>query len=165
VGDIPRGSFVASSYATFNVANRTFDLVNAGQPAPLLLRDGQVAMLEGPGSHLPLGVMATPIYETLCIAIEPGDLIVFYTDGVIEAHNRHHELFGFEGLEAVVGTCTDLDITPQQVVERVIAAVMDWIDDMPQHDDIALVVLQVTHSSPGTDGRRSGTPGIHADQR
>ncbi len=150
VGDMPRGSFVASSYAAFNAANRTFDLVNAAQPAPLLLRGGQVTMLEGSGSHLPLGVMATPIYETLRIAVEPGDLIVFYTDGVIEAHNRHRELFGFEGLTAVVSSCTDPEITPQQVVERIIAAVTDWIGDMLQHDDIALMVLQVTHSLPGT---------------
>jgi len=147
VGDIPRGSFVASSYAAFNAANRTFDLVNAAQPAPLLLRGGQVAMLEGPGSHLPLGVMASPIYETLRIAIDPGDLIVFYTDGVIEAHNHHRELFGFERLEDVVRTCTDPNITPQQVVECIIAAVTDWVGDMPQHDDIALMVLQVTHAS------------------
>ncbi len=149
VGDIPRGSFVASSYAAFNAANRTFDLVNAAQPAPLLLRGGQVAMLEGPGSHLPLGVMATPIYETLRIAIEPGDLIVFYTDGVIEAHNRRRELFGFERLEDVVRTCTDPHITPQQVVEHIIAAVNDWVGDMPQHDDIALMILQVTQAAPG----------------
>lgn len=148
VGDMPRGSFVASSYAAFDAANRTFDLVNAAQPAPLLLRAGQVMLLEGPGSHLPLGVIATPNYETLRITIEPGDLVVFYTDGVIEAHNQHRELFGFERLEEVVRTSATPERSPQQVIEQIIAAVTDWIGTMPQHDDIALMVLRVTQFEP-----------------
>lgn len=144
VGDMPHGSFVASSYATFDATDRTIALVNAAQPAPILLRNGTVLFLEGNGSHLPLGVVPAPIYEALHLAVWPGDVIVFYTDGVIEAHNNQRELFGFERLEAVIAGCADPDLPPQQIIERIIAAVSDWSGDMPQHDDIALMVLRVT---------------------
>ncbi len=144
MGDMPRGSFVASSYAAFDPTDRTLALVNAAQPAPMLLRDGMVLFLEGTGSHLPLGVVPSPIYEALRLDVYPGDVFVFYTDGVIEAHNKQRELFGFERLEAVIAGCADLDLLPQQIIERIIAAVSAWSAGMPQHDDIALMVLRVT---------------------
>lgn len=146
VGDMPQGSFVASSYAAFSATDLTCDLVNAAQPAPFLLRNGQVMLLEGTGSHLPLGVIASPAYETQRVNVQPDDLIVFYTDGIIEARNRDRELFGFERLEAVICTCSDPAVTPQQVIERIIAAVTAWTGDLPQHDDIALMVLRVTRA-------------------
>jgi serine phosphatase RsbU (regulator of sigma subunit) len=142
VGEMPRGSFVASSYVCFDQAAQTCALVNAAQPAPLLIRDGQALMLEGDGSHLPLGIVADPAYSTLTVALQPSDLLVFYTDGVIEAFDQARVLFGFERLEEVV--CASAAATPQQVVEQIMAAVVRWMGDLPQHDDIALVAVRVT---------------------
>jgi phosphoserine phosphatase RsbU/P len=141
---MPHGSFVAGSYARFEPATRTCALVNAAQPAPMLARDGRVVMLEGAGSHLPLGIVAAPEYATATVTLEPGDLLVFYTDGVIEAHSHDRALFGFEQLEQIASACSAPSIAPAQVVERIIAALERWIGDMPQHDDIALVVVRVT---------------------
>jgi phosphoserine phosphatase RsbU/P len=150
VGEMPHGSFVAGSYARFEPATRTCALVNAAQPAPMLARDGRVVMLEGAGSHLPLGIVAAPEYATATVTLEPGDLLVFYTDGVIEAHSHDRALFGFEQLEEIVSACSAPSIAPAQVVERIMTAVERWIGDVPQHDDIALVVVRVTAEWGGT---------------
>lgn len=143
LGEMPRGSFVAGSYAVFNHLGGVCDLVNAGQPAPLLVRDGCTTLLEGEGSHLPLGIVAAPAYQVTHIPIQPGDLLVFYTDGVIEAFNQERELFGFERLEAVLATCSSSTISPETAITSIIDAVTAWTGDTPQHDDIALVAVRV----------------------
>ncbi len=144
VGEIPPGSFVASSYVRFDRATHSCALVNAGQPAPLLVRDQQVLLIEGAGSHLPLGVVAAPGYRSLLVTLQPGDLLLFYTDGVVESFNRARMLFGFEHLEEVARSCAATDLSPQQVVERIIAELKQWMGDVPQHDDIAIVAVRVT---------------------
>lgn len=143
LGEMPRGSFVATSAATFDRATKTCSLVNAAQPAPLLVRGDEVRMLDGVGSHLPLGVIAAPAYSAMRVALQPNDLLVFYTDGVIEAFNHAKEMFGFDRLETIAGACADPTITPQQAVDQIIAAVTAWMGDVAQHDDIALVVVRV----------------------
>lgn len=142
VGDMPRGSFVASTFARLDRLAGTCTLVNAAQPAPLLARDGRAELLEGPGDHLPLGVVAAPAYEPYTLPLRAGDLLLFYTDGVIESFSPAGELFGFERLEA---TALDCGAAPaHEVVARVIAAVSAWMGAAPQHDDIAILAVRVT---------------------
>lgn len=142
VGDIPRGSFVASTFARLDRAAGTCTLVNAAQPAPLLARDGRVELLEGPGDHLPLGVIEAPAYEPYTVPLRRGDLLLFYTDGVIEAFSPAGELFGFERLEAAV--LRSGAAPAHAVVEGLIEAVGAWMDTAPQHDDIAILAVRVT---------------------
>ncbi|NTU78716.1 MAG: SpoIIE family protein phosphatase [Chloroflexales bacterium] len=142
VGDMPRGSFVASTFARLDRQAGTCTLVNAAQPAPLLVRAGRTTLLEGPGGHLPLGIVREPAYEPLTVRLQQGDLLLFYTDGVIEAFSPGGELFGFERLEATMVTC-DHAHAPA-VVESLMAAVGTWMGSAPQHDDIAILAVRVT---------------------
>lgn len=142
VGDMPRGSFVASTFARLDRTAGTCTLVNAAQPAPLLVRGGAAELLEGPGAHLPLGVVADPEYEALTVPLRSGDLLLFYTDGVIEAFSPEGELFGFERLAEVGVACGDC--TAHEAVDRLMAAVADWMGPRPQHDDIAILVVRIT---------------------
>lgn len=142
VGDIPRGSFVASTFARLDRGAGTCTLVNAAQPAPLLARGGRTLLLEGPGAHLPLGIVAEPAYEAHSVSLCSGDLLLFYTDGVIEAFSPAGELFGFERLEATALACADAPA--HEVVRRLMEAVRLWMDTAPQHDDIAIVAVRIT---------------------
>lgn len=143
VGEMPPGSFVASTYMMFDPYTQSCNLVNAAQPSPLLVRKGKVTMLEGIGSHLPLGIIAAPSYSTGGIPLEAGDLIICYTDGVIEAFNRAKEIYGFERLEEAASEASLLGLNASQVVEFIVNSVVRWMGETPQHDDIAIVTICV----------------------
>lgn len=140
--DVPPATFVALNYATFDCARRRLTLASAGQMAPIRRSAaGQLTYLEPPGPALPLGIAPIGGYRPLEVPLQPGDTLVFYTDGVVEARNSARELFGFERLEALL--TTDGHLPPQVLVERVLGAVTAFADGAPQHDDITVVVLGV----------------------
>jgi serine phosphatase RsbU (regulator of sigma subunit) len=133
---------VALSYATLDAGRRRMALANAGQLAPLRRRaDGRLEYLDVPGPSLPLGIQPEIPYATLELALEPGDTLVFYTDGIVEAHNPQRELFGFERLEAIVRELGDL--TPEQLIDTLLTAVDVFSHGRQQHDDMTLLVLRV----------------------
>jgi serine phosphatase RsbU (regulator of sigma subunit)/ribosomal protein L29 len=140
--DVPPGAFVAFCYATFDAERRRLALANAGQLSPIRrCADGSVEYLESPGSRLPLGVSLDRPYAALELACEPGDTLIFYTDGVVEAHSPAGELFGFERLEALIASHGSL--APQELIDQVLADVERFAAERPQHDDMTLVVLRV----------------------
>ncbi len=142
VRDVPRRTFIALVYVTFDLERRVLALANAGQLTPLRRRpDGRVEYLEPPGPHLPLGVMPGVRYEALELPLEPGDLLVFHTDGIVETHNSDHELFGFQRFEALLREYGHLE--PHLFIERVMQVVQDFAGTVTQHDDITLVVVRV----------------------
>lgn len=73
--------------------------------------------------------------------MQPGDLFVGYTDGVVEALDARGEEFGERRLRDCV---TELfDLTAEEICEHVVRRVDEWCTDTPQHDDLTLVVLKV----------------------
>ncbi len=142
VEDVPRGAFVALSYATYEPQQRRLSLANAGQLAPMLVRpDGSLSYLEPPGPTLPLGVVRDLEYAALDVDLVHGDTLIFYTDGVVEAKNNRGELFGFERLEALVRDAGSY--APDQMIDRILGAVHGFMGTVAQHDDLTLVILQV----------------------
>jgi serine phosphatase RsbU (regulator of sigma subunit) len=140
--DVPPRSFVALCYATLDLGRRRLALANGGQLAPLRrCPDGRIAYLDVVGPTLPLGILPDTPYEAIELPLEAGDLLVFYTDGIVEAQNRGRELFGFERLEALVREHGGLH--PHELIDRVLAALNDFMGGMPQHDDMTIVALRV----------------------
>jgi len=140
--DVPPRSFVALCYATIDLHGRRLALANAGQLAPLRRRrDGQIDYLEAPGNTLPLGIDPRIPYAALDVALEPGDLLLFFTDGIVEAQDASHALFGFERLEALLHAHGDL--APNALIDRVLAAVEEFTGSAPQHDDMTIMALRV----------------------
>jgi serine phosphatase RsbU (regulator of sigma subunit) len=80
-------------------------------------------------------------YAALELPLEAGDLLLFYTDGIVEAKDAHGALFGFERLEALVREHGALP--PGQLIERIVAAVNRFAADRPQHDDMTLVAFRL----------------------
>ncbi|MFN8505778.1 GAF domain-containing protein [Kouleothrix sp.] len=140
--DIPPRAFVALCYATVDLRRRVVALANAGQLAPLRRRaDGRLEYLEPPGTTLPLGIAADTPYAAVELALDHDDLLLFYTDGIVEAQNAQRELFGFERLEAIVRAHGNLP--PAALIDQIVAAVAGFGGGAPQHDDMTLVALRI----------------------
>lgn len=138
--DVPRGTFVALCYATIDPSGR-MAVANAGQLTPVLLHpDGALQYLYPPGPTLPLGIQPDMRYEALAVDLAPGDTVLFFTDGLVEAHNAAGELFGFDRLDALLAAHAALP--PDALINCIIAEVMAFIGETVQHDDITLVAAQ-----------------------
>jgi sigma-B regulation protein RsbU (phosphoserine phosphatase) len=123
-------------------------LVLGGHPRPLVRRrDGSVEPVGTPGTVL--GLLPGIDVEEVTVALEPGDVLLAYTDGVTEAR-RHSEQFGDERLIEVLGGAagglrgrtgiTAAGLTAEAIAERVIGAVTEW---SPDRDDVAVLVLAI----------------------
>ncbi len=147
--DVPRGMFVAASYAAIDGRTREMVWANAGQIYPFLLHRVRLSSeqypryLETTGMALPLGMEPTVKYQDQRQALQPGDTVLFYTDGVVEAMNHERELYGFERLEALVQSLPQ-DLSPQALIDAVLADVAGFVGPAEQHDDITIVAVKVT---------------------
>lgn len=89
------GAFVTGIYAVYDEATRTLRWANAGHPSPVLLRkDGSPQPLDHPAPGLPLGILEDTEYATHEATLERGQTLLIYTDGITEAFNASHEMYG-----------------------------------------------------------------------
>jgi serine phosphatase RsbU (regulator of sigma subunit) len=140
--DIPPNAFVAFSYASIDLDRHRLALANAGQMTPIRrMANGDIEYLDVPGPTFPLGINPYTPYEGWEIALDPGDMLVFYTDGVVEAHDDNHNLFGFDRLEMLIRRYGSL--APDAFIERVMQSIHEFTGSNEQHDDITLVVVRV----------------------
>ena len=132
--------YVAVTYLMLDLKKKRFEVSNAGQPTyPILIRNGSCFPVELGG--LPLGLVEEVEYRQTGRGLKSGDLVLLYTDGVVEAVNTHREIFTFERLHAVARTCNGL--TPQESIARIIAAVDAFVYPNEQSDDITLVAFRL----------------------
>ncbi len=131
-------------YAVLDPTCRTLTVSNAGMIAPVLVGVRGVRYIDVGG--LPLGSFSGAIYGEEAVELDPGDTLLFVTDGVVEAHNEYGELFGFERLEALLGSLRS-DISVRDMVTVILDEVHSFMGDTEQHDDITLVAIQPTSSS------------------
>ncbi|GAB4180763.1 MAG: hypothetical protein Fur005_43330 [Roseiflexaceae bacterium] len=140
--DVPRGSFVALSYATIDANCRTLALASAGQLAPIRRRvNGQVEYLIPGGPGFPLGIAPEIAYAAYQADLEVGDTLIFYTDGVVEAHDHTRQMFGFERLEALISEYGHEP--PDRLLARILAAVGAFMGPVHQHDDMTVMIVRV----------------------
>jgi len=133
-----RGRFVSLIYATWDERNRLFRIANAGLPYPIVVRNGKASSIQAGG--MPLGLFGDAEYEEVTVACDPGDLVVFYTDGVTEAVDLADEDFGQERLEKVL--CEHSRETADRVVAAVFTAVAAHAKGLPTSDDQTVVAVR-----------------------
>ncbi len=110
---------------------------NAGHLAPILVRSGG-RIGEPPGRGLPLGIEDRPLYEDMELELHRGDLIMGFTDGLVEAR-REGEMFGLERLGRAVADAGADERPLEEVVELVHEAVRSWADELTD-DAVALAL-------------------------
>jgi sigma-B regulation protein RsbU (phosphoserine phosphatase) len=140
-------SSLANRYATvfygvFDGATRTLQYVNAGHNPPLVLRrNGSIDWLETGGA--PVGMLPDSNYEESIVQLDPGDLVIAYTDGVIEAANQTGEEWGVQGLLKVIEAWAPQCPEDAEDLVRLIFNSMDDFSRGCQTDDATLAVLRV----------------------
>ncbi len=117
-----------------------FTFVNAGHNLPILARvDGRVELLST--NSLLLGAFDFASYQAGETRLEPGDVVVMYTDGVTEAINSADEMFGDERLESLVAGIRGLQA--EEIKTRILDEVLAFTRGLPQGDDITLIALKM----------------------
>src|ERR1700721_355907 len=84
--------FVSLIYAVWDDEHRTLLVANSGLPRPVLVHEGKNSIIEATG--LPLGLFDDASYDEFRFKMKPGDMFVFFSDGILDARNRRGELFG-----------------------------------------------------------------------
>ena len=136
------GMFVTLLYGILDSATGQFSYVRAGHERPLLLNARRETIEVGYGPGQILGLFSDPILDEQTVKLEPGSLLVLYTDGVTEASDRTGEQFGRERLQAVLRTSAPA--SAQEACEAVYAAVRAHRGDQVVDDDALLVAVRAT---------------------
>ena len=127
-------------YGEFNPLTRKLSYCNAGHNYPLWIRaTGGIRALETGGTVL--GAFPDSAYEQERLDLVPGDVILFYTDGVTDARNGDQEMFGEERLLDLVQS--ERGRSAGEIRQAVLTAVNVFVHGAPQFDDITLIVLKV----------------------
>lgn len=133
-------TYVTAVYGVLDPKNRIFTFSNAGHNAPILRRaDGEMKYLTEGG--MALGMFENSKYEERPLGITPGEIIVFYTDGVTEARNESQEEFGTRRLKQVISDSHDL--SAGQIQENIHRAVKEFTGISHQEDDLTMIVVKI----------------------
>ena len=137
--------FPGSRFATAVLARLDLDSgelcwVNAGHPAPLIVRDKALVYPPPCRSSLPLGLQRAPAEECV-VSLRPGDRVLLYTDGIVEARSPDGEFFGEERLADLVVRAEGAGEAPPEMLRTLMRSVMDHQDGQLQ-DDASIVVLE-----------------------
>ena len=141
--------FIAMHFAIYDAALRELSIANAGGTLPMLLRDGQVTEIDVRG--MPLGLLPEAEYEETRLALIPGDVVVFASDGIHESTNATLEEFGSDRLKALLEEVVLAD--PGYVIaQRIVKATDEYAGvGRPPHDDRTLLILRVTEDTEAGD--------------
>jgi len=133
------GRFMTLCFATWNRQRRRLRIANAGQEQPLLYHDGRCERI--PLVGFPLGIFEEATYEERTLILDPGDIIVFYSDGVGDAQNRAGEFFG-AGRVATLAR-DNPGLSADGLADRILEEADSFSGGQHPSDDRTLVVLKV----------------------
>jgi phosphoserine phosphatase RsbU/P len=131
--------YVTMLFAVWNDEKQTLQIANAGAVQPLFCRAGQVETVEAEG--FPLGMFKDVSYEEFTLSTRPGDAIVFFSDGIVDAVNEHEEMFGTERLIALV--TSQLTNSAEGMVDAIYKELSAFQGGVERFDDETVVVLKV----------------------
>jgi sigma-B regulation protein RsbU (phosphoserine phosphatase) len=140
VPDAHQGMFVTAVYAVLSLDTGRLTYANAGHNLPLLLRSGTGELEWLSKGGMALGVLEGVRLEEHAISLEPGDSLVFYTDGVTEAFSPGGDIYGEERLRATLWAAKSG--SAQAVLDAIDASVVAFAGDAPPSDDRTLMVLR-----------------------
>src|SRR5262249_529231 len=135
------GSFVTAFYAVYNPADRSLNYARAGHNPPRLKRcqDGTLMALDQ-ASGFALGIMPDVTFEESGQHLQPGDQIIFYTDGISETRNPEGKMFGTRRLDQALETCS---LQASALLDSVLHCVDEFADGCSADDDRTIIVARV----------------------
>jgi hypothetical protein len=148
INDLLYGRSADNRYATmfwarFDPHDRSLQYVNAGHLPPLVVHQGTngatVQRLEAGGPVV--GLLPSAPYDSACLQLQPGDVLVMYSDGLTEAENAQDEEFGDDRLIATVQEARHG--TAAEILQRILSAVRHFVGRQPFRDDLTLLVAKI----------------------
>lgn len=137
--------FIAMHFAVYDAALRELTIGNAGGTLPLLVRNGEVTEIQVAG--IPLGMLPEVDYEQVTLDLQPGDVVVFASDGIHESTNRDDEEFGVDRLKTLLATVSPSD-PGYTIAQRIVKATDEHAGPgRPPHDDRTLLILRFTEDT------------------
>jgi phosphoserine phosphatase RsbU/P len=135
--------FVSLIYAVWDDEHRTLLVANSGLPRPVMVHDGKNSVIEATG--LPLGLFDDANYDEFRFKMKPGDMFVFFSDGILDARNRRGELFGRGRVEKIIAECAGR--SADCVVDSLFKAVAEHSAGVETFDDQTVVAIKVKDGS------------------
>jgi serine phosphatase RsbU (regulator of sigma subunit) len=140
-----RQMFTAFSFAILDPDAGVMQWANAAQPLPLIKRSSGASEADGAG-EFPLGMAPDIEYTDYELEFQPGDIIIFYTDGIIEAENSAEEMYSTERLLDLVAGI-DPSASAEDVIDAILQDVKDFVGSAEQYDDMTIVVVKRLENS------------------
>jgi sigma-B regulation protein RsbU (phosphoserine phosphatase) len=140
VPDAQHGMFVTAIYAVLSLETSELAYANAGHYPPLLLRSETGKLEQFGKGGIALGVLGGAQFEDRVVSLEPGDYVIFYTDGVTEAFSPEGDIYGEERLRATIrAAAAD---SAQAMLDAIDDAVVTFVGEGSPSDDLTLEVLR-----------------------
>lgn len=131
--------FTTAFLAEYDTARRALNYMNAGHNNPILRRaNGSIERLDVGG--LPLGIQPEAKYESASVTLAPGDWLVIFTDGLVEAENGHQDEYGESRLLSAIAA--GAAGTPDEMLKRLMTELDVFVGNTPQHDDVTCMLIK-----------------------
>jgi sigma-B regulation protein RsbU (phosphoserine phosphatase) len=131
--------YVSLLFAIWNDEDMSLQVANSGAVQPVLCRQGQSSVVKTEG--FPLGLFPDVAYDEYYVATQPGDAIVFVSDGILDAENAQSEMYGDERLAGLL--CGNRDLPAAEIADAILADVAHFQGAHDRFDDETIIVLRV----------------------
>jgi sigma-B regulation protein RsbU (phosphoserine phosphatase) len=131
--------YVVLLFALWNDENQTLQVANSGAVQPLFCRAGESIHVKAEG--FPLGLFPNVTYEEFSVATQPGDVIIFVSDGILDAEDDKEDMYGEERLQGLL--CSIRDLSAHQIADAILADVGAFQGTHDRFDDETIIVLKV----------------------
>jgi len=134
----PIEKYATFFYAVYDARTRKLTYTNAGHWPPILIRPGHIERLEVGGT--PVGLFSSITYDQAEVQLEPHDLLLAFTDGIVEPENSYGEEFGEDRVLEIARSA--LSSSPELLVEAIFRSVTEWTGDPGLQDDMTIIVAK-----------------------
>jgi sigma-B regulation protein RsbU (phosphoserine phosphatase) len=131
--------YVTMLFAMWNDDSRTLQVANSGAVQPIVCRAIGAETVHAEG--FPLGLFPNASYDELNVTTEPGDVILFFSDGILDAENAQGEMYGQERLNELLSARREL--SAQEIADAILSDVARFLGDEDHFDDETVIVLKV----------------------
>jgi len=136
-----KGMFITVLYLLYEKKKKQMTCANAGHYPPLWFKGKERVFVESTASGIPVGIMPDQTYPEETLQLSSQDLLVLYTDGVIEAKAKDGGMFGIERLKRLIEEHSSLGA--HELFVKIEAGIQEFIGGAPPFDDLTLIVIRV----------------------
>jgi sigma-B regulation protein RsbU (phosphoserine phosphatase) len=144
--------FVSMIYSVWDDDAATLRIANSGLPRPIYCHQGKIQIVESTG--LPLGMFEDAQYDEISLALGPGEVCVFFSDGISDARDPHGHGFGRARVEEIVAK--NHHASAQEIVDMIFKAVCDFESGTQTFDDQTVLVVKVKDKNNAGSGGAGG---------